>query len=429
MGCGADPASTARAPEATGPANVVRVALTRFRWPLDPALVEGRDETTLARALYSTPLRTDPVTGAVVPGLCTAWRASPDFRRWTFKCQDAPSIAAALRRVSRLPQAPDRWLFAGVLRIAAPTSSSLVVGLDEPWRRFPYALTSIAAAPRFVPGPFRLVSGSPRQVVVRRPGLTVAFRRLGAYAALVEFRRGRLDEAPVPVGDIVATQRDHALGASLRATRLLGQDVVVFRGRPALSLIHVYGDTADRTDYEQLVPELAGSAAIDLVGRGDRLDPARFREALKRIPSLPGAQVRIGVQADPALRFGASVLSAQWRDVGLGPVLVADPAGNLATEFRRWIAAYPQTEALLAEAVARSGFGRHDLLAAALAATNQGPALARLDAALRSLGRVVPIAWVVDARLVSPRLEGWREDVLGNVDYAGVRSRASSRRP
>ena len=69
------------------------------------------------------------------------------------------------------------------------------------------------------------------------------------------------------------------------------------------------------------------------------------------------------------------------------------------------------------------------LLAAVLAATNQGPALARLDAALRSLGRVVPIAWVVDARLVSPRLGGWREDVLGNVDYAEVRSRASSRRP
>ena len=41
----------------------------------------------------------------------------------------------------------------------------------------------------------------------------------------------------------------------------------------------------------------------------------------------------------------------------------------------------------------------------------------------------IPIAWVVDARLVSPRLEGWREDALGNVDYAAVRSRASSRRP
>jgi hypothetical protein len=120
---------------------------------------------------------------------------------------------------------------------------------------------------------------------------------------------------------------------------------------------------------------------------------------------------------------------AQWRDVGLGPVLVAESARNVTTDFTRLLAAYPQAEALLADAVHRSGFGRPDLLASVLASTEQGPALERLDVALRALGRVVPIAWVVDARLVSPRLEAWREDVLGNVDYSAVRSRASSRRP
>jgi len=407
----------------------VRVALTNFRWPLDPALVEGRDETTLARSLYSTPLRTDPVTGAVVPGLCTAWKASPDFRRWTFSCRSAPSIAAALQRVVRLRRAPARWLFAGARRIVAPSASSLVIQLEEPWRRLPYALTAVAAAPRFVPGPFRLVSGSARRVVVRRPGLTVVFRRLAALTALDEFRRGRLDEAPVPLGDIVAMQRDPVLGARLRAERLLAQDVVVFRGGPAQSVIHAYWDTADRADYEQLVPELRGSAAFGLVDPGEQRDPARFRDTLKRIPSLPRVQVRIGVPSDPVLRFGARVLYAQWRDVGLGPVLVADSAENVTADFSRLVAAYPQGEALLAEAVHHSGFGRRDLLAAVLASTEQGPALERLDAALRALGRVVPIAWVVDARLVSPRLEGWREDVLGSVDYAEVRSRASSRRP
>ena len=304
-----------------------------------------------------------------------------------------------------------------------------MIRLREPWRRLPYALTAIAAAPRFVPGPFRLVSGSSRRVVVRRPGLTVVFRQLAALTALDEFRRGRLDEAPVPLGDIVAMRRDPKLGATLRQRRLLAQDLVIFRGGPALSVIRTYWDTADRTDYEQLVPEVAGSAAYGLVGRGEQRDPARFRDALKRIPSLPREQVRIGVPSDPVLRFGARVLYAQWRDVGLGPVLVSDSARNVTTDFRRVIAAYPQAEALLADAVYRSGFGRPDLLAAVLASTEQGPAMERLDGALRSLGRVVPIAWVVDARLVSPRLEGWREDVLGNVDYAEVRSRASSRRP
>jgi hypothetical protein len=414
---------------ARGPPNVVRVALADFRWPLDPALVEGRDETTLARTLYSTPLRTDPVTGAVVPGLCTAWKASADFKRWTFTCRSAPSIAAALRRVLRLGLAPARWLVVNTLHLGAPSATSMVVKLDEPWRRFPYALTAVAAAPRFVPGPFKLVSGSPRRVVVRRPGLTIVFSRLTPLAAVHEFRRGRLDEAPVPLGDIVATQRDRVLGASLRARTLLGQDVVVFRGGPRHTVVDAYWQTADRTDYEQLVPELSDTAAFSLVGRDARRDPARFREALKRIPSLPRVKVRIGVPPDPVLRYGAGVLYAQWRDVGLGPVLVADSAKHVTTEFGRWIAAYPQAEALLAEAVYRSGFTTTDLLAAVLGSTDQGPALARLDSALRSNARVVPIAWVVDARLVSPRLEGWAEDVLGNVDYAVVRSLASSRRP
>jgi hypothetical protein len=427
-GCGTDRVVPTQPLPATGPANVIRVALADFRWPLDPALVEGRDETTLARTLYSTPLRTDPATGAVVPGLCTAWKASPDFKRWTFTCRSAPSIAAALRRVVRLGQAPARWLFVDASRIAAPSESSLVVQLGRPWRRFPYALTAVAAAPRFVPGPFKLVSGSPRRVVVHRPGLTVVFRRLAPLAAVHEFRRGQLDEAPIPLGDIVATQRDRALGPSVRARTLLAQDVVVFRGRPLQAAIrNAYWQTADRTDYEQLVPELAGAGAFGLVGRGERQDPTTFREALKAIPALPRVQVRIGVPPDPVLRFGARVLYAQWRDVGLGPVLVSDSAKSVTADFRRWIAAYPQAEALVAEAVDRSGFGPLDRLAAVLGATEQGPALERLDGALRS--RVIPIAWVVDARLVSPRLQGWREDVLGNVDYSAIRSLASSPRP
>jgi hypothetical protein len=41
---------------------------------------------------------------------------------------------------------------------------------------------------------------------------------------------------------------------------------------------------------------------------------------------------------------------------------------------------------------------------------------------------LVPISWVADARLVSPRLRGWREDELGSVDYARVRFRAGSPR-
>lgn len=406
-----------------GRSGVVRVALDSFRWPLDPALAEGRDETTLARTLYSTPLRTDAATGAVVPGLCTAWRASAGFRRWTFTCTSAPSIAAALRRVAGLSAAPARWLFAGAGRITAPSASSLVVQLREPWRRFPYALTTVAAAPRSVPGPFRLVSGSARRVVVRRQGLTVVFTRLDSHSAAREFRRGRLDEAPVPTGDIVATARDAALGKALHVRTLLGLDLLTFRGGPAQDVRGVYAATANRTDYEQLVPEIKGGAAFDLAGRVKRQKPATFRDALKRIPSLPRVRVAIGVPRDPVLRYGARLLYASWRDVGLGPVLV-DAGPGVTTEFGRLLAAYPQTEALFGPIVA-SGLGSRQLFAAALAATEQAGPLGRLDDQILSLDRVVPVAWVRDARLVSPRLTGWREDLLGNVDYGAVTARGS----
>jgi hypothetical protein len=412
---------------AAGPAGVVRVGLTNFRWPIDPALAEGRDETTLARTLYATPLRTNPLTGAIAPGLCTAWKASRDFRKWTFTCRGAPSIATALRRVARLRDAPARWLFADAARISAGPMR-LFVQLRFPWRRFPFALTAVGAAPRSLPGPFRLVSGSRNRVVARRPGLTVVFHRLSADAAVRAFRRGELDESPVPVGDIVAAKRDSQLARAVRVRNLTGLDLVVFRKLPA-GLRRVYWETANRADYEELVPEQQGAAALGLVGTDEQADPARFRRSRNAIPSLPRVLVRFGVPDDPTLRFGARLLYAQWRDFGLGPQLVAAAASNLNASFLRVVAAYPQEEAIPAEVVLRDGAGSRTGLVGALAAATQHAGLERLDDELRASATVVPVARVVDARLVSPRLTGWREDLLGNVDYAGVRSRASSRRP
>ena len=401
--------------------------MTSFRWPLDPALAEGRDETTLARALYATPLRTDPATGAVVPGLCTAWKASPDFRDWAFTCSAAPSIAKALQRVLRLKDAPSRWLFADATRISAETATRLRIHLRFGWRRFPYALTALAAAPRFVPGPFRLVSGSATRVVVRDSDLTVVFRRLGAYAAVHAFRRGELDESPVPLGDVLADHKDPVLRHAVRSRRLLALDVVVFHGVDS-KLRQTYWQTADRTDYQQLIPEQDGASAFGLVGPGPGADPAGFRKAVQGISSLPRVLVRIAVPRDPVLRYGARLLYAGWRDLGLGPRLVGAASGADAS-FLRLLAAYPQEEAIFAELALRDGIGSRAELVAALSATVQEHDLQRLDDQLRRSAAVAPIAWVVDSRLVSPRLDGWREDVLGNVDYTSVRSRASSRGP
>jgi hypothetical protein len=320
--------------------------------------------------------------------------------------------------VARLRDAPSRWLFAGA-RVSAPSATKLVVRVPFAWRRFPYALTAVAAAPRFVPGPFRLVSGTARRVVVRNSSLTVSFRRSTARAAARAFERGELDEAPVPVGEIAATRA--RLRGVVRARTLLALDGVLFRRlRPALR--RAYADTANRNDYAELVSESRGAAA-------DAVKPREFRRAVAAIRhTLQRVIVRIGVPSDPALRYGARLLYGQWRDVGLGPQLVSEPGRALDGSFARTFAPYPQEEALPAQLAFADGVGSRTLLLRALAADQQQSDLARFNADLRASARFVPIAWVVDARLVSPRLAGWREDALGDVDYGAVRSRASSRR-
>ncbi|MFL5917919.1 MAG: hypothetical protein ACJ74X_04250 [Gaiellaceae bacterium] len=424
-GCSSTGGTRAVAVSARGPADVVRVALTDFRWPLDPALARGRDETNLARALYATPLRVDPVTGAAVPGLCGGWAAADAFREWRFTCRNAPSIAAALRRVGRLHAAPLRWLFADA-RISAPSANRLVVRLPFSWRRFPYALTSVAAAPRFVPGPFRLVSGSEDRVVVRNASLTVIFRRYSLRGGERAFERGEVDEAPVSVGGSAALRAQ--LGEVVHSRTLLAVDAVVLR-RLLPALRRVYWDTANRGDYAELVAEWRGAAAVSLVGSRTKVTAHVYRSAIHAISSLPQVRVRVGVPADTTLRYGARLLYAQWRDVGLGPVLVSEPARALDGSFGRWSAEYPQEEALPAELALRARLGSRGLLLQALAATDQAAALQRFDDDLAASARFVPISWVVDARLVSPRLQGWREDALGDVAYESVKSLASSRRP
>jgi hypothetical protein len=398
----------------------VRVGLADFRWPLDPALAEGRDETTLARALYSTPLQTDPVSGAVVPGLCSGWQSADGFRRWTFTCRSAPAIAAALRRVAHLPDAPANWIFAQADRINAD-ARTLSIRLRVPWRRFPYALTVVGSAPRTIPGPFELVSGSKQRVVLRREGSTVEFQRVAPREAVREFRQGALDEAPVPIGDVGATAADPRIGTAVKKRTLLGLDVVVL---PPIAhdLRIAYRDTAARGDYEELIPEAAGAGAFGFFG-DEKGSPARYRHAVAAIRTLPRRQVAIDVP--PMLRAGARILYGQWRDVGLGPKLVSGSAKPQAS-FMRLMSSYAQQEAIPAELVLRSGLEPREGLLQALGATRQQAELKRVDTALWASARAVPIAWVVDARLVSPRLQGWREDALGNVDYASVRAPASS---
>jgi hypothetical protein len=359
---------------AGGPAGVVRIGLAHVLWPLDPTHARGRDELTLARVLFATPLRTDPESGALRPGLCSAWSASG--ATWRFRCRHAGAIATQLRRARLFP----------VRRIRALDEQRLVIVLPTPRAELPYLLTQVAAAPPGVPGPFRLISASPERVVAERRGLRLEVSKLEPHEALRLFRAGKLDEAPVPLGDLRASRLDPQLEEAVRVRRLLAADIVVFDDTVPPEVRHVYDATADRADYQALVPEFEAPPAESLADRGPPKASAAIialREARKEIPSLPRVAVRFSRPRDPDLAYGLDLLVGAWRDLGLGAVVGVPPAAR----FERLLAPYPQ--------------------AAALPAAVGGQL-------------VVPIAWAVDARLVSPRLRGWREDALGAVDYRRV---------
>jgi hypothetical protein len=354
----------------SGPPGVVRIGLAHLLWPLDPARARIRDELVLARALFATPLRTD-ATGRLRPGLCTNWGRSG--AGWRFFCRHAGAIARELRRVRLVPGA------------ITARNETLTISTRSP--RVPYLLTEVAAAPPAVPGPFRLISASPKRVVLERPGLRLDFRKLEPHAAARLFREGRLDEAQVPLGDLRAYLRNRTLARSVHVRRLLAVDLVVWL-RGSAELRQVYDATADRADYQALVPEFEAPPAesLERPKPNAKASVLAARRARKKIASLPRVAIRFAEPADPDLAYGAELLVAAWRDIGLGPYFAR---GKPDARFERVLAPYPREEAL------------HNAVH----------------------GAVIPIAWAVDARLVSPRLRGWREGPLGAVDYTRVRTR------
>ena len=424
-GCGS---SSRKSPTivARGPSDVIRVALPGYRWPLDPASVSGRDELTLARALLATPLTLD-ARGGLRPGLCDRWTSVDGGRTWRFRCTHAPAVATELERMRTLPQAPAGWLFTPIA-VLERSGSTVTIRLRFPWLRFPYALTVPAAAPPGIAGAFKVERGSPQRLIARRGRVRLVFSRLVAVDAVRAWRDGEIDVAPIPLGDLGRLRLDASTAHSVRVRPLLGVDVVVFnlRGGRLADLPHtrrVYWQTANRSDYAQLVEGGAASPAFSLVGAASAPTTAEFRQARKDIASLPPVAVPIATPADPELQYAADTLVADWRELGLGPRVVARSS---AARFERLVAAYPQEEALAAALLLSRPGPLPALLLDALAQRNPAAAIARVDAALRAESAVVPIARVASARLVSPRLRGWRQDALGVVDYSSVRALAGS---
>ncbi len=224
----------------------------------------------------------------------------------------------------------------------------------------------------------------------RVPG--VEFVRADPHRALELFRRGKLDVAPVPLGDIQRVLRDRALRPHVRITRLNAVDLVAAEPGGALArdpkLLKAYSDTADRADYQALVPELEAPPAETLTGPvkpNARAAAVAFSRARKQIASLPRVAVRFAMPRQPQLAYGANLLVGAWRDLGLGAYV---------------------------------GKGRPDARFVRVFDPRPDPG-----------SKVIPIAWAVDAHLVSARIKGWRESGRGVVDYRALKFQAHRRRP
>lgn len=233
---------------------------------------------------------------------------------------------------------------------------------------------------RGLAGRFRLVSRSADRVVIRRPGMTVVFRRMEPYAALQAFRRGELDEVPVPQGEIRAMEAHPTLSPALRARALQGVDVVVLPRGLSPALRRVYRLTVPRGEYQALISERVAAPAYGLQPGAEPTSLADVRAARGSIRGLSSSPLTLGVPDRPELVEAAELVWAEWRQLGLPVVL---RPGARGTDLR-FIRAIPSS------------------------AIDVGP------------DYVVPLGWVAEARLVSPRVHGWRMDEVGVVDYSRV---------
>jgi hypothetical protein len=276
--------------------------------------------------------------------------------------------------------APDEKA-ASPLPVRGP-AQTLRVALDPD-----YAEATVARA---LDGPFRLEHRARDRVVVARPGLRIVFRRLDPYSAVGAFKRGELDEAPVPQGEIRALEADEVLGTTLRAQTLAGFDVVVFDRRVPRAVRRAYWLTAPRGEYQGLIPERVAPAAFGLRPGSKETSAADTRRARSSIGDLPRVPVRLAVGDRPELVEAAEIPWAEWRQLGL-PVTLVPGGGDTEARFVR--ATAPQ----------------------AISQLLRQPGADSPEVAL-----IVPLARVAEARLVSPRVRGWRMNGDGVVDYSRV---------
>ena len=151
-----------------------------------------------------------------------------------------------------------------------------------------------------------------------------------------------------------------ALGDVVRARTLLGTRPSRSRRLIAGRLRRVYWDTAEPRRLRAAGPGArAARSRYRVRRRRRRRTRARIRRAVDAIPALPRVRVRVGVPPDPdaaVRRRGCSTRSGATSGSARSSSRSRHDAPMRSSA--RWLAAYPQEEAIPAELVLR---GRHRL--------------------------------------------------------------------
>ena len=289
-GCSSSSAPQHAAPlPVGGPPKLIRVALADLLWPLEPERAKTRDQIVVARMLFSTPLRTD-LAGQRCGPACARAGAGPGSCGACAAATPARSRSSSGTRGSSQARLPVK----GELRL--PTSEPDVP--LPPDRGAGGTARRARAVPADLGQPDADRGGAQRASASSCASSSPSARCSSSARGSSTRRRSR--------------SATSAPRSSTRSSRPRCAYVGCSRSMPSSStasiprkLRHVYDDTADRADYQALVPEFEAPPAENLHDRGQpsaSQAAIALRDAKQRIPSLPKRRRRLRARVRPDAR-------------------------------------------------------------------------------------------------------------------------------
>ncbi len=473
---------------------------------LDPMRLQDPGSLLVARQLYEGLTRWDPAREVVVPAVAEDWSVADGGRTFLFRLRqgmsfhdgtpvtsktfkfaferiamrgNASDLAYTLESVEGFDAVNQQGTTNRLSGLATPDPLSLVVRLSEPFYDFPAVLTHpglVPLPPRAVSnideflasptgnGPFQVAEPwSPGQPVILEafPGFIETPDLDGirflpypdAAASWLPFRRGELDVAEVPAGQIGEARERfgeagfqpflaaYYYGLNLRSPQLARERV-----RAAVNWA-IDRAAIGRTIYKGSMEPSRGIVPRGMPGFQEDICLPQCRyspeKAAAIVGKLPKKARRLRIQISRGAPHGqvARFVKGDLVEVGFKVKVSSFRFGEYLKHLRRgrqdvyrfgWIAEYPVTDAFLSALFESdspdnySGFSSSKvdgLLAEARAEPSKGRRLALYAQAEKTILRrlpIVPIGSFVTHWAAQPAVRGMRFDVMGGFDATHI---------